>query len=121
MHQRTSQAQALLHTARQCLNQSITFRGKINQFKQVSDNTRTLLPRDTMDACIKFQVFSRGEIRINAEEIWHISNPPLNRGWVLRHFQVVKPDLACVRREQRRQDTQERGFTSTVWANQAID
>src|SRR5437660_10680182 len=117
MHQRPSQAEALLHSTRQCLNQSITFRGKINQFKQVSDYTGTLLSQDTMDACIKLQVFSRSEIRINTEEIRHISNLPLNCSRVLRHFQVVKPDHACVGREQRRQDTQERCFTGTVWAN----
>ena len=74
-----------------------------------------------MYACIKFQIFNCGEVRIDAEEVRHIANFALNEARRVAHFLVVKPHLTCGGGEQCCKDAYERCFTSSIWANQPID
>src|SRR2546421_4848454 len=121
MHQCACQAQSLFHTTGEGFDQCVPLRREINQFEQIIDGVGPFLARYAMYAGIKFEIFNCGEVRIDAEEVRHIANFPLNEGRYLTNFLVVKPNLTRGGGEKCCQNTYERCFTGSIRANQPIN
>src|SRR2546421_6752597 len=121
MHQCACQAQSLFHTTGEGFDQCVPLRREINQFEQIIDGVGPFLARYAMYAGIKFEIFNCGEVRIDAEEVRHIANFPLNECRYLANFLVVKPNLTRGGGEKCCQNTYERCFTGSIRANQPIN